>query len=57
MLAFNVEWPGIPGDTKSFTNQTYDQDLFSRLEYDEALAGDGLEWRENDEGSEADEEG
>jgi hypothetical protein len=56
MLPFNVEWLGIPGDAKAFTNQTYDQDLFSRLEYDEALAGDGLEWREDDEGSEADEE-
>lgn len=57
MLAFDVQWPGIPGDAKTFTNQTYDQDLFSRLEYDEALEGDGLEWREGDEGPEADEEG
>ena len=40
MLAFDVQWPGIPGDAKAFTNQTYDQDLFSRLEYDEALEGD-----------------
>lgn len=55
LLSFNVDWPGIPGDTKSFTNQTYDQDLFSRLEYDEALAGDGIEWRDDDESSEADE--
>lgn len=51
MLTFNVEWPGIPGDTKSFTNQTYDGDLFSSLEYDEALAGGGLEWEDDDEGS------
>ncbi len=57
MLTFNVKWPGIPGDTKAFTNQTYDQDLFSSLEYDDAaLAGDGLEWRDDDESSEADEE-
>ncbi len=56
LLSFNVDWPGIPGDTKSFTNQTYDQDLFSRLEYDEALAGDGLEWRDDNESSEAGEE-
>jgi hypothetical protein len=56
LLSFDVDWPGIPGDTKAFTNQTYDEDLFSRLEYDEALAGDGLEWRNDDEGSEADEE-
>jgi hypothetical protein len=56
LMSFDVDWPGIPGDTKAFTNQTYDEDLFSSLEYDEALAGDGLEWRDDDEGSEADEE-
>ena len=56
MLTFDVDWPGIPGDTKAFKNTTYDMDLFSRLEYDEALAGDGLEWRDDDEDSEADEE-
>lgn len=50
MLTFTVEWPGIPGDAKSFTNQTYDDDLFSSLEYDEALAGDGPEWEDDDEG-------
>ena len=31
MLAFGVDWPGIPGDNKPFTNTTYDMDLFSRL--------------------------
>ena len=31
-------------------------DLFSRSEYDDALAGDGLDWEDDDEGSEADEE-
>lgn len=56
LLSFDVQWPGIPGDTKSFTNQTYDEDLFSRLEYDEALAGDDLEWRDDNESSEAVEE-
>ena len=55
MLAFDIEWPGIPGDTKAFANQTYDKDLFSRLEYDTALAGDGLEWSEDDEDTETDE--
>ena len=48
LLAYGVDWPGIPGDTKAFANQTYDQDLFSRLEYDEALEGDGLEWGDYD---------
>jgi len=55
MLAFDVEWPGIPGDTKAFANQTYDEDLFSRLEYDTALAGDGLEWSDDDEDTETSE--
>lgn len=55
MLAFEVEWPGIPGDTKPFTNQTYDQDLFSKAEYEEALSGDHLEWEEDNEFSEGDE--
>ena len=55
MLAFGVDWPGIPGDAKPFANTTYDLDLFSRSEYDDALAGDGLEWEDDDEGSEADE--
>ena len=55
MLAFDVEWPGIPGDTKAFANQTYDQDLFSHSKYEEALAGDGLEWRQDDDSLEADE--
>jgi hypothetical protein len=51
-----VEWLGIPGDSKPFTNTTYEMDLFSRSEYDDALAGDGLDWEDDDEGPEADEE-
>lgn len=56
MLTFDVDWPGIPGDIKAFANQTYDEDLFSRLDYDNALAGEGLEWSADDEDTEADEE-
>jgi hypothetical protein len=55
LLTFEVDWPGIPGDTKPFTNQTYDQDLFSKAEYEEALSGDHLEWEEDDETPEGDE--
>ncbi len=54
LLAFDVDWPGIPGDNKPFTNQTYDMDLFSRLEYDGALAGDDLDWEDDDDDPEAD---
>lgn len=28
-LAFDISWPGIPGDEISFRNQTYEEDLFS----------------------------
>jgi hypothetical protein len=56
MLTFEVEWPGIPNDAKAFSNKVYDEDLFSRLEYDEALAGESLEWREQDESSDMDQE-
>lgn len=52
MLAFDVLWRGIPGDSKPFTNQTYDQDLFSKAEYQEALAGDRPEWEDDDDISE-----
>lgn len=54
MLTFDVDWPGIPGDSKSFTNTTYKSDLFSNLDYDEALAGDGLDYGDEDESTEAD---
>jgi hypothetical protein len=57
MLAFCVDWPGIPGDSKPFTNTTYDMDLFSRSEFDDALAGEDLGWEDDDESSETDEEG
>jgi hypothetical protein len=56
MLAFGVDWPGIPGDTKPFANTTYDLDLFSRSEYDDALAGEVLDWEDDDAAPEADEE-
>lgn len=56
MLAFGVNWPGIPGDTKPFANTTYDLDLFSRSEYDDALAGEDLDWEDDDEAPEAHDE-
>jgi hypothetical protein len=56
LLAFDVDWPGIPGDNKPFTNLTYEKDLFSSLEYDDALAGDDLDWEDDNDDSEADEE-
>jgi hypothetical protein len=57
LLAFGVDWPGIPGDSKPFTNTTYDMDLFSRSEYDDALAGEDLDWEDDDHSPETDEGG
>jgi hypothetical protein len=56
LLAFDVDWPGIPGDNKPFTNTTYDLDLFSRSEYDDALAGDDLDREEDDDEADSQEE-
>ncbi len=56
LLTFGVDWPGIPGDSKPFSNITYDLDLFSRSEYEDALAGEDLEWENDDESPEEDEE-
>jgi hypothetical protein len=51
MLTFIVDWPGIPGDTKPFTNTTYDMDISSQSEFDDALTGDDLEldWGDDEE--------
>jgi hypothetical protein len=57
MLTFGVDWPGIPGDTKPFTNTTYDMDLFSAGEYHDALAGDDLDWEGDGEEPESGEAG
>jgi hypothetical protein len=56
LLAFSVDWPGIPGDNKHFTNTTYDLDLFSLSEYDDALAGEDLDAEEDDEETDDDQE-
>ena len=53
LLEFTVNWPGIPGDSKPFSNTTYDQDLFPSTEFDDAVAGDDPVWEDDDE-SEAD---
>jgi hypothetical protein len=49
LLEFTVDWLGIPGDSKPFANTTYDQDLFSSTEFDDAVAGDDPEWEDDDE--------
>ena len=56
MLAFTVDWPGIPGDSKPFTNTSYDMDPSAQSEYDDALAGNDLEpdWDDDEESYEDD---
>ena len=49
-LTFEVDWPGIPGDDKPFKNQTYDDDLFSNSDFENAIAGTTLDWDEEEDG-------
>jgi hypothetical protein len=49
-LTFEVDWPGIPGDDKPFKNQTYDDDLFSNADFENAIAGTTLDWDEEEDG-------
>lgn len=49
-LAFNVRWPGIPGDEISFRNQFYEEDLFSLATLNSFKQGeDELDWDDADE--------
>lgn len=56
MVAFDVEWVGIPGDESAFKNEVYDEDLFTLSERDEAIAGEQLDWDEAEEDAELIEE-
>jgi hypothetical protein len=47
-LTFEVDWPGIPGDDKPFKNQTYEDDLFSNVDFENAIAGTTLDWDEEE---------
>lgn len=39
LLTFDMEWPGVPDDEKSFKNQTYQDDLFTLADLYSALEG------------------
>lgn len=54
-IDFDVNWPGIPGDEKPFKNHTYEEDLFTRADYDNAIAGETIDWDEFDDDTEEDE--
>lgn len=49
-LAFDVSWPGIPGDEISFRNQFYEEDLFSLATLGSLKTGDDdIEWDDADD--------
>lgn len=54
-LSFDIEWPGVPGDEKLFTNQTYEEDLFTKAEFSNAISGGSIDWDEFDDDTEEDE--
>ena len=51
-LAFDVSWPGVPGDDMEFKNQTYADDLFSTSELAAAVDGTPYKWESDDAASE-----
>lgn len=55
LIDFNVNWPGIPGDEKPFKNQTYEEDLFTRADFDNAIGGETIDWDEFDDDTEENE--
>jgi len=44
LLRYDVRWLGIPGDTKPFKNQIYQEDLFSLSGLGEAISGQQIDW-------------
>lgn len=53
LMATSITWPGIPNDSRPFSNQRFREDIFSLAEYERALTsaefGDLDEW-ENEDG-------
>ncbi len=56
LLTFDIEWPGIAEDTKPFKNQVYTHDLFSHIEYLQALEGEDNDYEDIEENEEPDDE-
>jgi hypothetical protein len=48
--AFDVNWPGIPGDDKPFKNQVYEDDLFTYSALASAVDGEAFDYEEADDG-------
>lgn len=49
LLNFDIKWPGIAEDTKSFKNQIVNHDLFSYSELLQALEGENTDYEDLDE--------
>jgi hypothetical protein len=49
LLTFNIEWPGVQGDSNPFKNQVYDHDLFSYSELLQAIEGEDNGYEEIDD--------
>jgi len=49
LVAFNVTWPGIPGDVRPIEPHVGDEDLFTLAELEEATSGEQIEWDEEEE--------
>lgn len=49
LLRVEVNWPGVPGDDKAFENQTYEEDLFTLSDLEEATSGDEVDWETPEE--------
>jgi hypothetical protein len=46
-LSFGIEWPGVPNDDEPFKNVSYQDDLFTKAEFDHARDGEPLAWEED----------
>ena len=54
-LAFDVSWPGIPGDEIEFRNQQYEEDLFTLATLGTLKQGEkDLDWDDGDDDSDGD---
>ena len=49
LLSVKVSWEGIPTDTKSFTNQVFEEDLFTLGELQSATGGSTQDEEDNDD--------
>jgi hypothetical protein len=48
-LSFGIEWPGVPDDDEPFKNVSYQDDLFTKVEFDHARDGEPLAWEADED--------